>query len=67
MLIKKHHHKERIILDLEEDELFLIAYLMEKCSNEMKDKKEVKTPLSTTLSDKFQIFINEEWGKKKYQ
>lgn len=56
IIIYKHDHKDRTVLELEEKELTLIAFLIEKSHLKLKDKME--NPLSSRLHVKLQDFIS---------
>jgi hypothetical protein len=56
----KHYYKDRIILDLEYEEFILIAYLIEKNSQKMKQNNVVKEPISVKINVELQKFISEE-------
>jgi hypothetical protein len=58
MKIYKHNYKNRTVLELEENEITLIAYLIEKSYHNHKDK--LKDPLATMLNKKIQTFLKEE-------
>lgn len=58
MIIYRHNHKDRIVLELEENEFVLIAYLIEKSHHQFKDK--IKEPLDSKLNEKVQEFIKDE-------
>ncbi len=57
MIIYKHDFKDRTVLELEENELNLIAFLIEKSHQKHKDK--LKEPLSSKMHEKIQAFFNE--------
>ena len=58
MKIYRHNCKNRTVLELEENEITLIAYLIEKSYHKHKDK--LKDPLATVLNKKIQTFLKEE-------
>jgi hypothetical protein len=58
MIIYRHNYKDRTVLELEENELTLIAYLIEKSHHKLKDK--MKEPLASKLNKKVQEFIKDE-------
>ncbi len=63
MTIKKHIHRNRIVIDLinlEENEFVLIAYLIEKNSQKAKKNNVVKESIGLKLNVEMQKFIDEE-------
>ncbi len=58
MTIYHHEHKNRMVLELKQNELILIAHLIERCHDRLKDKME--NPLSSTIHKKLQEFIKYE-------
>ena len=57
MIIYDHDHKDRIVLELEENEFTLLAYLLEKSHQNLKDK--MKDSLSTTMHKDIQHYFDQ--------
>lgn len=60
MTIEPHQHKNRIVLDLEENEFTLLAYLIEKSSQKTKKDNVIKEPLDVKMNEVFRKFIIDE-------
>jgi hypothetical protein len=58
MIIYGHNYKNITVLELEENEITLIAYLLEKSHQKLNNKME--NSLSTILNEKMQTFLKEE-------
>ena len=58
MTIYRYNCKDRTVLELDHDELALIAYLLEM--NHHKVKGKMKEPLSSTLHEKIKEFIRDK-------
>lgn len=59
MNIEHHEFKDRIVVEFEENEFILIAHLIEKSSQKMKQKQVVKNSLSEEMNKTIQGFLNE--------
>jgi len=59
MIIYKHEHKNRIVLDLEENEFTLLAYLIEKSSRKTKEENIIKDPIDVKMNEDFRKFLTE--------
>lgn len=57
MIIYNHDNKDRVVLELEENELTLIAFLIEKSSQ--KHLTIIKDSLAFKMNKTFQTFIDE--------
>jgi len=60
MIIYPHDCKDRIVLELEENEFTLLAYLIEKSSQKTRNENIIKEPLDVKINELFMKFIFEE-------
>jgi len=58
MIIYHHNHKDRVVLELEENELTLISFLLEKSAQKLKDK--MNESLSEKMNKQLFDFIDKE-------
>ena len=60
MTIDKHDHKNRIVIELDENEFTLLAYLIEKSSRKTKKDGMIKASLDVKMNKEFRKFLTEE-------
>ena len=60
MTIDKHDHKNRIVIELDENEFTLLAYLIEKSSRKTKKDDMIKASLDVKMNKEFRKFLTEE-------
>jgi hypothetical protein len=58
MIIYNHNYKDRTVLELEEKEMTLIAYLIEKNAQKLKGK--IENPLSAQMNERILKFESEK-------
>ncbi|TQI72257.1 hypothetical protein JM79_3214 [Gramella sp. Hel_I_59] len=58
MIVYHHEHKDRVVLELEENELTLISFLLEKSAQKLKGK--LDEPLSLKMSQDLLKFFEDE-------
>lgn len=56
MVVYNHDYKDRVVLELEEKEFTLVAFLIEKSKQKMQGK--LKESLSETMHNQLQEFID---------
>ena len=60
MTIEKHEYKKRIVLDLEENEFVMLAYLIEKSSRQTLEDNIVEDPLDVKMNFVFRDFLGSQ-------
>lgn len=60
MTIDKHDHKNRIVIELDENEFTLLAYLIEKSSRKTKKEGMIKETLDVKMNKEFRKYLTEE-------
>ena len=58
MIIYKHNHKDRIVMELDENQFAVISHLLEKSSSELSNKMD--NPLAKSMSEEALRFLQEE-------
>jgi hypothetical protein len=61
MNIRKHDHKDRIVLELEESEFACIAHVIHKAHLKAESEKVVEESIPKRLHELFQKYIKEEY------
>ncbi|MUP44877.1 hypothetical protein E0K83_03845 [Gramella sp. BOM4] len=57
MIVYHHDHKDRVVLELEENEFNLVSFLLEKSAQKHKGK--LKEPLAVEMSNQLLKFMDE--------
>ena len=59
MIVYKHESKDKIVLELSENEFTLLAYLTEKSSRKTKQENIIKEPIDVEMNKEFLRYMNE--------